>query len=172
MPCHADLQCREAFERFDKDGSGTIDAWELKETLKAMGQNPTDEEVFQMLSQVDDDGSGSIEFPEFLKVIEAQKEAFAKLAQLQEQFVARAKHLEETRRAEALAKFESQLNTIVEAKKQADETKRDTQAAIKMLDEWEALLSQGQPEAAEQLNAVRDELKQGLPKKDGGKDGG
>ena len=54
----------------------------------------------------------------------------------------------------------------------ADETKRDTQAAIKMLDEWEALLSQGQPEAAEQLNAVRDELKQGLPKKDGGKDGG
>jgi Ca2+-binding EF-hand superfamily protein len=57
--------------------SGTIDAWELKETLKAMGQNPTDEEVFQMLSQVDDDGSGSIEFPEFLKVIEAQKEASA-----------------------------------------------------------------------------------------------
>ena len=47
----AGLQCREAFERFDKDGSGTIDAWELKETLKAMGQNPTDEEVFQMLSQ-------------------------------------------------------------------------------------------------------------------------
>ncbi|KAJ1478464.1 hypothetical protein T484DRAFT_1669656 [Baffinella frigidus] len=44
-------KCREAFERFDKDGSGTIDAWELKETLKAMGQNPTDEEVFQMLSQ-------------------------------------------------------------------------------------------------------------------------
>ncbi len=71
------MQCREAFERFDKDGSGTIDAWELKETLKAMGQNPTDEEVFQMLSQVDDDGSGSIEFPEFLKVIEAQKEASA-----------------------------------------------------------------------------------------------
>ncbi len=30
-----------------------------------------------MLSQVDDDGSGSIEFPEFLKVIEAQKEASA-----------------------------------------------------------------------------------------------
>jgi len=72
LPCS---QCREAFERFDKDGSGTIDAWELKETLKAMGQNPTDEEVFQMLSQVDDDGSGSIEFPEFLKVIEAQKDA-------------------------------------------------------------------------------------------------
>jgi Ca2+-binding EF-hand superfamily protein len=67
-------KCREAFERFDKDGSGTIDAWELKETLKAMGQNPSDEDIFQMLSQVDDDGSGAIDFPEFLKVIEAQKE--------------------------------------------------------------------------------------------------
>ena len=30
-----------------------------------------------MLSQIDDDGSGSIEFPEFLKVIETQKEASA-----------------------------------------------------------------------------------------------
>jgi Ca2+-binding EF-hand superfamily protein len=29
------------------------------------------------VAQVDDDGSGSIEFPEFLKVIEAQKEASA-----------------------------------------------------------------------------------------------
>jgi Ca2+-binding EF-hand superfamily protein len=42
-----------------------------------MGQNPSDEEVFQMLNEVDDDGSGGIEFPEFLKVIDSQK---AKLA--------------------------------------------------------------------------------------------
>jgi calmodulin len=76
MLTQADIdKCREAFERFDKDGSGSIDAWELKETLKAMGQNPTEEEVFQMLAQVDDDGSGTIDFPEFLKVIEQQKEA-------------------------------------------------------------------------------------------------
>ena len=46
-------------------------------TFQAMGQNPTDEEVFQMLNEVDDDGSGGIEFPEFLKVIDSQK---AKLA--------------------------------------------------------------------------------------------
>jgi Ca2+-binding EF-hand superfamily protein len=44
---------------------------------QAMGQNPTDEEVFSMLNEVDDDGSGGIEFPEFLKVIDSQK---AKLA--------------------------------------------------------------------------------------------
>eukprot|EP00735_Rhodelphis_limneticus_P001689 TRINITY_DN1234_c0_g1::TRINITY_DN1234_c0_g1_i1::g.26814::m.26814 TRINITY_DN1234_c0_g1::TRINITY_DN1234_c0_g1_i1::g.26814 ORF type:complete len:152 (-),score=27.51,sp/Q39584/DYL3_CHLRE/52.00/2e-50,EF-hand_1/PF00036.27/0.00022,EF-hand_1/PF00036.27/9.6e-06,EF-hand_1/PF00036.27/3.1e-08,EF-hand_7/PF13499.1/1.7e-13,EF-hand_7/PF13499.1/0.0002,EF-hand_6/PF13405.1/3e-06,EF-hand_6/PF13405.1/0.011,EF-hand_6/PF13405.1/1.1e+04,EF-hand_6/PF13405.1/0.00078,EF-hand_8/PF13833.1/0.062,EF-hand_8/PF13833.1/5.4e-09,E len=65
--------CREAFEKFDADGSGSIDQWELKKTLQAMGQNPTDDELFQMISMVDDDGSGCIEFAEFLKVIENQK---------------------------------------------------------------------------------------------------
>mmetsp|Transcript_22619 Transcript_22619/g.27300 ORF Transcript_22619/g.27300 Transcript_22619/m.27300 type:complete len:148 (-) Transcript_22619:793-1236(-) len=69
--------CREAFNKFDKDGSGTIDVTELKATLNAMGQNPTDEELFLMISQVDDDGSGEIEFAEFLKVIENQKSANA-----------------------------------------------------------------------------------------------
>merc|ERR1712216_951287 len=49
-------QCREAFERFDKDGSGTIDVWELKATLNAMGQYPTDEELLQMIAEADDDG--------------------------------------------------------------------------------------------------------------------
>ena len=34
-----------------------------------MGQNPTEEEIFQMISQVDDDNSGEIEFAEFMKVI-------------------------------------------------------------------------------------------------------
>ena len=61
-------QCREAFERFDKDGSGTIDVWELRQVLEAMGQKPTEEELFQMISEVDDNMSGSIDFGEFLKV--------------------------------------------------------------------------------------------------------
>mmetsp|Transcript_43073 Transcript_43073/g.52237 ORF Transcript_43073/g.52237 Transcript_43073/m.52237 type:complete len:168 (+) Transcript_43073:216-719(+) len=66
--------CREAFKTFDKDGSGTIDITELKSTLSiTMGQQPTDEELFLMISQVDDDGSGEIEFGEFLKVMENNK---------------------------------------------------------------------------------------------------
>jgi len=67
-------KCREAFARFDKDNSGTIDASELKHTLIAIGQNPTDEEIFTMIAQVDDDGSGCIELSEFLKVYERQKQ--------------------------------------------------------------------------------------------------
>uniref|UniRef100_K3WU82 EF-hand domain-containing protein n=1 Tax=Globisporangium ultimum (strain ATCC 200006 / CBS 805.95 / DAOM BR144) TaxID=431595 RepID=K3WU82_GLOUD len=65
--------CRESFVHFDKDGSGTIDKYELSKVLEAMGQKPTDEELFQMIAEVDNDNSGEIEFSEFLKVIEAQK---------------------------------------------------------------------------------------------------
>ena len=72
------VRCRDAFGLFDKDGSGMIDAWELKEALRAMGQHPTDEEVMQILSGVDGDGSGGIDFVEFLRVIENQKEQAVK----------------------------------------------------------------------------------------------
>jgi Ca2+-binding EF-hand superfamily protein len=41
--------CREAFLAFDKDRSGTIDVWELRQVLEAMGQKPTEEELFQMI---------------------------------------------------------------------------------------------------------------------------
>lgn len=39
-----------------------------------MGQKPTEEELFQMISEVDENMSGAIDFAEFLKVIENQKE--------------------------------------------------------------------------------------------------
>ncbi|KAF0714062.1 Aste57867_4076 [Aphanomyces stellatus] len=65
--------CRESFVHFDKDGSGTIDKYELAKVLEAMGQKPSEEELFQMISEVDEDHSGEIEFPEFLRVIETQK---------------------------------------------------------------------------------------------------
>ncbi|KAJ1433610.1 EF hand-containing protein [Ochromonadaceae sp. CCMP2298] len=66
--------CREAFLAFDKDRSGLIDVWELRQVLEAMGQHPTEEELFQMISEVDENMSGSIDFAEFLKVIVNQKE--------------------------------------------------------------------------------------------------
>ena len=65
--------CRDAFLSFDKDRSGSIDVWELRQVLEAMGQNPTEEELFQMVAEVDDNLSGSIDFSEFLRVVESQK---------------------------------------------------------------------------------------------------
>jgi hypothetical protein len=35
--------CREAFNAFDTNESGEIDAWELRDILKGLGRNPTDE---------------------------------------------------------------------------------------------------------------------------------
>ena len=120
-------ECRIAFNKFDQDGSGKIDVPELRATLQALGQHPTDEELFLMISSgawrahqgsratasvpghaqrrrrrlgeqgvgtttddapplrvaradapvrapaVDDDNSGEIEFPEFVKIIQQQK---------------------------------------------------------------------------------------------------
>jgi calmodulin len=65
--------CRQAFLAFDKDRSGTIDVWELRQVLEAMGQAPTEDELFHMISEVDGNMSGSIDFGEFLKVVETQK---------------------------------------------------------------------------------------------------
>lgn len=58
-------QARQAFDMFDTDHGGTIDATELGAALRAMGQNVSEEEVKKMLAEVDDDGTGEIEFEEF-----------------------------------------------------------------------------------------------------------
>ena len=60
----AHITGREAFLAFDKDRSGTIDVWELRQVLEAMGQAPTEDELFTMISEVDENMSGSIDFGE------------------------------------------------------------------------------------------------------------
>ncbi|KAG2496512.1 hypothetical protein HYH03_005336 [Edaphochlamys debaryana] len=63
---------------FDKDGTGTIDTKELRTALSALGQNPSEEEMFVMISQVDEDGSRLIEFAEFVRVIQINKQLSSK----------------------------------------------------------------------------------------------
>eukprot|EP00878_Enallax_costatus_P021168 GHUV01022401.1.p1 GENE.GHUV01022401.1~~GHUV01022401.1.p1 ORF type:complete len:153 (+),score=61.32 GHUV01022401.1:679-1137(+) len=70
--------CRKAFNSFDKDGSGTIHVKELKAALSAMNQHPSDEELFVMIHDVDEDNSREIDFQEFCKVILKHKAATAK----------------------------------------------------------------------------------------------
>lgn len=62
-------EIKEAFDLFDTDGSGSIDARELKVAMRALGFEPRKEEVRRMIAEVDKDGSGTIEFPEFLDMM-------------------------------------------------------------------------------------------------------
>merc|ERR1719399_2740176 len=62
-------EIKEAFDLFDTDGSGSIDAKELKVAMRALGFEPKKEEIQKMISDVDDDGSGTIEFNEFLQMM-------------------------------------------------------------------------------------------------------
>ena len=49
---------------FTKDGSGAISSKELLYVMRAMGQNPTEDELNNLVMEVDLDGNGTIEFPE------------------------------------------------------------------------------------------------------------
>lgn len=58
-----------AFQLFDLDGGGDIDGEELGTVMRSLGQNPSQAEVEAMIAEVDVDGSGSIAFPEFAKLM-------------------------------------------------------------------------------------------------------
>merc|ERR1712038_2181929 len=62
-------EIREAFDLFDTDGSGTIDAKELKVAMRALGFEPKKEEIKKMISDIDKDGTGTIDFNEFLQMM-------------------------------------------------------------------------------------------------------
>ncbi|KAI3872325.1 hypothetical protein MKX03_019592 [Papaver bracteatum] len=63
---------KEAFNLFDQDGAGCITAKELRAAMVSVGQNPIEAELQDMINEVDADGNGAIDFPEFLELM-AQK---------------------------------------------------------------------------------------------------
>jgi len=48
---------------------GTITTKELGTVMRSLGQNPTEAELMDMIQEIDADGSGNIDFPEFLTMM-------------------------------------------------------------------------------------------------------
>jgi centrin-1 len=65
-------EIREAFNLFDTDGSGTIDPKELKAAMQSLGFEAKNQTIYQMIGDIDKDGSGSIDFDEFLDMMTAK----------------------------------------------------------------------------------------------------
>jgi centrin-2/centrin-1 len=62
-------EIREAFDLFDSGGSGKIDAKELKVAMRALGFEPKKEEIKKLISEVERDESGAIDFSAFLQIM-------------------------------------------------------------------------------------------------------
>ncbi len=65
-------EIKEAFDLFDTDGSGTIDPKELKSAMESLGFEAKNQTIYQMISDLDKDGSGAIDFDEFLDMMTAR----------------------------------------------------------------------------------------------------
>ena len=54
--------------------------------MRAMGQNPTEDELLNLVMEVDLDGNGTIEFPEFLEMMKAKAAEVDQESDLREAF--------------------------------------------------------------------------------------
>merc|ERR1712126_2788 len=54
---------------------GSVDSSQVSSIMKAIGQNPSEAEIQDMVNQVDKDGTGSIDFPEFLMMMSIKSES-------------------------------------------------------------------------------------------------
>ncbi|KAJ3434452.1 calmodulin-like protein [Anaeramoeba flamelloides] len=59
----------ESFRLFDRDGDGLISPKELRLVIQSLGHNPSLEEAKEMISEIDLDGNGQIDFVEFLSYL-------------------------------------------------------------------------------------------------------
>eukprot|EP00391_Amoebophrya_sp_Ameob2_P011026 CAMPEP_0178990618 /NCGR_PEP_ID=MMETSP0795-20121207/5060_1 /TAXON_ID=88552 /ORGANISM="Amoebophrya sp., Strain Ameob2" /LENGTH=548 /DNA_ID=CAMNT_0020682211 /DNA_START=265 /DNA_END=1911 /DNA_ORIENTATION=+ len=68
-----EAQLKKIFQHFDTDGSGSIDADELREAMGAMGIKVTIANAKKVLKTIDEDQNGTVEWDEFQKFFEKCK---------------------------------------------------------------------------------------------------
>ena len=66
------IEIKEAFDLFDSDKSGQIDTNELKQALQNLGIDAKNQTLQNMLADIDKNGSGDIDFDEFIDMMTAK----------------------------------------------------------------------------------------------------
>ncbi|KAL4231414.1 myosin II light chain [Mactra antiquata] len=59
----------QAFGVFDHDGNGYINAEEMRQVMKNLGEKLTDLEVAEMIREADTSGDGMVDYNEFIKLL-------------------------------------------------------------------------------------------------------
>ena len=63
-------EIKEAFDLFDTDGSGSIDAKELKVAMRALGFEPSKDEIKRMMAEADREGTGKVDYKDFADLMQ------------------------------------------------------------------------------------------------------
>merc|ERR1712146_771113 len=83
-------EIKEAFDLFDADGTGTIEAKQLKVALRALGFEPKKEELKKLVTDLDksssNSGQGTLDFNEFLEIMTAKMSEKDSKEQIQKAF--------------------------------------------------------------------------------------
>ncbi|ORY93919.1 calmodulin 2 [Syncephalastrum racemosum] len=75
-----------SFDLFDKDGNGFIDSKELGAVMKSLNMTPSEGELKDMIQEVDADGNGTIDFNEFLTMLQGRSNKSDTERELRETF--------------------------------------------------------------------------------------
>lgn len=75
------------FIHFDLDNDGRITSSELGTVMRSLGESPTEMQVHEMIAEVDTDKNGSLEFPEFLRMMAKKQATIDDQAEIQEAFL-------------------------------------------------------------------------------------
>ncbi|XP_030761679.1 troponin C-like [Sitophilus oryzae] len=62
-------ELKEAFRLYDKEGNGYITTSTLKEILKELDDKLTSDELDMIIAEIDTDGSGTVDYDEFMEVM-------------------------------------------------------------------------------------------------------
>ncbi|XP_043282154.1 troponin C-like [Venturia canescens] len=62
-------ELREAFRLYDREGNGYITTEVFRDILHELDENLTDDELDMMIDEIDADGSGTLDFDEFVEAM-------------------------------------------------------------------------------------------------------